>query len=300
MINMNIKNIGNSRRQFLKTSAVAMAGLSISGIPLAFSKSKKENQLRFITYNVYEATGWPREYSAHVREAAQMPARIARELLLYNPDVVQFSEAPEESVVREIAALMNMSYCFLPSAGNWPGSIMTKHKILSFKNLPLLRGLREEDLFTRHWGKANICLRSGEEIIVHSAHLYPQDRPENNAIRAREITHMLKSMERDIHDNKSIIIMADMNHRPDMAGYARWKDAGWTDTFSSGDEKEGYTFRADEPYQRIDYVLSHGPISDKAQIGRPLFEGVFRTNPDDPGSFALSDHLPYLAGFGSE
>jgi len=289
----------NSRRQFLKTSILGLTGLSLTGTTSrASSKSAIENQLRVITYNVYEATGWPRDRSEHVRNAGQMPARIARELLLYAPDIVQFSEAPPERVVREIADKMNMSYCFLPSAGYWPGAVLTKHKILSFRNVPLRDGEREEDLFTRHWGKATMQLQNGEEIIVHSAHLYPHDSPENNAIRAREITHMLHSLETDISAGRSILIMADLNHRPDMAGYARWKEAGWSDTFSSDDEKAGFTFRADEPYQRIDYVLAYGPISERVFEGRPLFEGAFRTNPDDPGSYALSDHLPHLAVFG--
>jgi endonuclease/exonuclease/phosphatase family metal-dependent hydrolase len=288
----------NSRRQFLKTSILGLAGLSLAGTSRASSKISIESQLRVITYNVYEATGWPREHSAHVRNAGQMPARIAQELLLYDPDIVQFSEAPEERVVREIAAHMNMSYCFLPSAGSWPGALLTRHKILSFRNVPLRDGEREEDLFTRHWGKAIIRIENGSEIIVHSIHLYPHDSPVNNAIRAREITHILRSMEEDISEGKSILILADLNHRPDMAGYERWLEAGWTDTFSSEDEKAGFTFRADEPYQRIDYVLAHGPISEHVLEGRPLFEGAFRTNPDDPGSYALSDHLPHLAVFG--
>jgi hypothetical protein len=32
---------------------------------------------------------------------------------------------------------------------------------------------------------------------------------------------------------------------------------------------------------------------------RVLYEGAFRTWPDDARSFALSDHLPVMAAFGS-
>ena len=83
-----------------------------------------------------------------------------------------------------------------------------------------------------------------------------------------------------------------------MDGYARWKTAGWVDTFSSDNETDGYTFSAAEPYQRIDYVFAKGPISNNILESRPLFEGAFRTNPEDTLSFALSDHLPHLTVFG--
>lgn len=293
--------MAQSRRQFIKTTAFSTAGLALpwSKASASTSKSKVENEkeLRVITYNVYEATGWPREHSTHVRDSGQMPARIARELLLYHPDIVQFAEAPEERIVREIAATMNMSYCFFPSAGNWPGALLTKHTILGFKNVPLISGEREEDLFTRHWGKARIQLNNGEEMIIHSIHLYPEDTPVNNAIRAREITHIMPSLNDDLSGGGNVLILADLNHTPDMDGYGRWMEAGWIDTFDSANEADGFTFRADERYKRIDYVLAKGPIADQIIEGRPLFEGAFRTNPDDPESFALSDHLPHLAVF---
>lgn len=307
--------VSGSRRTFIKTASLALAGMGLMGgkrsvtgltettettvetVPKTVS-SKTENTLRVIAYNIYHATGWPIEKSATAREKLQMPRRIAQELLLYDPDIVTFSEAPSEVLVREIAALMNMAYCFLPSAGNWPGAILTRHRIVGFQNVPVTEGQREQDLFTRHWGKATIRLASGKDVIVHSAHLYPHDRPENNAIRAREISGMLRSMQRSMDNDSNMLIMADLNHRPDMAGYQRWMETGWVDTFSGVDEQAGYTFRADEPYQRIDYVLARGPLSRHILEGRPLFEGAFRTNPDDANSFALSDHLPYMAVFG--
>ena len=49
----------NSRRQFLKTTAIALTGFGVMGMTNPFSKTKTGNQLRVIVYNVYEATGWP-------------------------------------------------------------------------------------------------------------------------------------------------------------------------------------------------------------------------------------------------
>lgn len=288
----------SSRRRFLKTTAIALTGFGVMGMTNPFSNTKTENQLRVIAYNVYDATGWPREHSKAAQEKYQLAARIAQELLLYNPDIITFAESPEEPVVQEIANLMNMTYCFLPSAGCCPGAIFTRHQILDYQNVPLIEGEREDDLFTRHWGKASIQLKSGKIIVVHSAHLMPGRNPERNAIRAREITFMLKSMEEDFRRGVNTLLMGDLNHRPGMAGYTQWVEAGWVDTFSSDNEADGYTFGVDEPYQRIDYVFVKGPISNNILESRPLFEGAFRTNPDDTLSFALSDHLPHLTVFG--
>lgn len=287
----------NSRRRFLKTAAIALPSFEMMAMINPFSKIKAGNQLRVIAYNVYSATGWPGKNSKTAREKNQMAHRIAHELLLHDPDIITFAESPRESVVQEMANVMNMKYCFLPSAGCCPGAILTKHQILNSRNVPLTEREREEDLFTRHWGKVELQLQSGEKIVVHSAHLTPGRKPEHNAIRAREINHMLESMEEEMRQGKDMLIMGDLNHRPDMPGYAQWMAAGWVDTFSSDNKADGYTFGVDEPYQRIDYVLAKGPISDKVLESRPLFEGAFRTNADDSFSFALSDHLPQLAVF---
>ncbi len=38
-------------------------------------------------------------------------------------------------------------------------------------------------------------------------------------------------------------------------------------------------------------------LAERLRECRVLYEGAFRTNPDDPRSFALSDHIPVMASF---
>jgi exonuclease III len=57
------------------------------------------------------------------------------------------------------------------------------------------------------------------------------------------------------------------------------------------------TVSSDRLRARIDYIWAHGPIAQRLTESRVLYEGAFRTNPDDPEPFALSDHLPVLATF---
>lgn len=44
-----------------------------------------------------------------------MPKRLANELALYEPDIINFSESPDESVVKGIADRLGMKYVYFPS-----------------------------------------------------------------------------------------------------------------------------------------------------------------------------------------
>jgi len=222
-----------------------------------------------------------------------MGKRLAMELALHDPDIINFSESPEEELTKEVAELLGMNHVRFPSGGNWPGTLLSKFEIIDSQNAPM-KGERPKELFTRHWGRATIKLPSGVPLIVHSAHLYPTAEP---TVRLREIRAMIESMKPDLDAGRSMLLIGDLNHGPDTAEYKLWIDAGWIDTFAKVGEGEGPTIKSDIPQWRIDYVLATGPIAERASESRPLFEGAFRLNISDEESFALSDHLPQLAVF---
>jgi len=109
---------------------------------------------------------------------------------------------------------------------------------------------------------------------------------------------MLKVMAADIRADRSMLLQGDLNHQPDGPEYRRWIDAGLVDTFAAKGIGQPYTIPADNVQARIDYIWAHGPIARRLTECRVLYEGAFRTNPDDPGSVALSDHVPVMATFG--
>lgn len=280
-----------SRRRFLQRTG--QAGLALAGTSLAFAEEAKK-PLRVIAYNVYGCTGWPRDrdLAKKAKAKGQMPDRFARELALYDPDIINFSESPDESIVKQIAKRLGMNSVRFPSGGNWPGTLLTRFEILDSENVPI-DGERPDDLFTRHWGRATVRLPGGEPLIVHSAHLHPS----KSGIRQREIAEMLKAMKSDLKAGRSMLLMGDLNHAPDEPEYKMWTETDWGDTFARAGNGKGLTIKADTPTRRIDYVMAAGPIAKQTVESRPLFEGAFRTNPSDPKSFALSDHLPQLAVF---
>jgi len=288
-----------SRRRFITQTALAAAGIGILGSPRRAQSAVNNTPIRAIAYNVLECKGWPSdgEKALKVAEKGQIAQRFALELSLYDPDIIALAESPDQAITDEIARLLNMNVTYFPSGGYWPGTLFTRFDIIDSTNVPMVEGSRPEDLYTRHWGKATLRLSNDETLTVYSAHLFPQNNPEGRSLREREIAEILKAAKRDSRDGKSVLLIGDLNHTPDTPEYELWMNAGWVDTFTAAGVGSGNTFRVDDPGRRIDYVMAYGPLAQRIAESRVLFEGAFRLNPDDPGSFALSDHLPVLADF---
>jgi endonuclease/exonuclease/phosphatase family metal-dependent hydrolase len=282
-----------SRRKFC--ADVGALGVTAAVTPFIRAEDKKPHPLRVIAYNIYVAKGWPedRVLAKEAVRKGQMAKRLAMELALYDPDIINFSESPSEAIIKEVAALLGMNHVRFPSGGNWPGTLLSKFEITESANAPLGRE-RPKELFTRHWGRATLKLKNGDPLIVHSAHLHPAEDP---ATRLQEIKAMLATMKPDLDAGRAMLLIGDLNHRPDAAEYKLWTDAGWIDTFAKVGKGNGLTFRSDKPEKRIDYILAAGPVAKEIAESRPLFEGAFRLNPADDNAFALSDHLPQFARF---
>jgi len=280
-----------SRRQFCGALGASLAVVNAS----LFADEPKPQPLRVIAYNIYGLTGWPNDRPLAKQAVAkgQMAQRLAMELALHDPDIINFSESPKEELTKEVAELLGMNHVRFPSGGNWPGTLLSKFEILESQNAPV-KGGRPNELFTRHWGRATVKLPGDDPLIVHSAHLYPVADP---TIRLKEIQAMIESMKPDLDSGKSMLLIGDLNHGPDTDEYKLWIDAGWVDTFAKVGKGEGPTFKSDIPEWRIDYVMAAGPIAERVTESRPLFEGAFRLNIADEESFALSDYLPQLAVF---
>lgn len=290
------------RRQFLAATGGTALASTLWPIPTAAVSAiaptrRRAAGLRTITYNVLACRGYPLtdDNQAILRDARkQMPARMALELALHQPDIVTFQESPAESMVADIAKRLGMNHTYFP--GGFPGAVITRFEITESTNKPLAPGTDPAEvkgLFTRHWGRAVLRTDDGE-LVVYSAHMFPGDRED---IRAREVTQMVAAMESDLKSDRPMVLQGDLNHAPDGPEYPRWVEAGLRDAFAITGVGDGRSIPSTERRVRIDYVWAHGPLADRFAECRVLFEGAFRTNPDDPKSFALSDHIPVLAVF---
>lgn len=288
-----------NRREFLATSLA-------TGLTLTASAQRSETGFRTITYNVLGCRGYPKTRENAVRlEAAQgqIAERIADEVALYAPDILTLQEGPTEEVTAQIAARLNMNHVWFPCPwpgnkqypGGFPGAIITRFPILESKNCPLEGNAeRPEALFTRHWGMAVLDTPSGR-LPIFSAHLHPSEK----TTRLDEIEAALKVIQPALESEGRVLLQGDLNHKPDTQEYRRWRDAGLVDCFAEkGVGPHTKSMSSTNPRSRIDYVWAGGTLTSRIESARILYEGNFRTNPDDPASFALSDHIPVIAKFG--
>lgn len=262
---------------------------------LAASPAQRALSLRTISYNVLACRGFngkAGDRTAVRRMAKQIPARLALELALHKPDIVTFQESPKKAVVADISKRMGMHFAYFP--GGYPGTVMSRFPIVEQENCPLAEGERPKDLFTRHWGKAVLRTESGD-LAIYTAHLYPGAKGHER--RMREVPLMLRAMKEDIDSGRSMIFQGDLNHTPEAPEYQRWVDAGLQDCYAAKGTGQPLTIPSTVLRTRIDYIWTHGPLSSRLRECRVLFEGAFRTNPDDSTSVALSDHVPVLAVF---
>jgi len=286
-----------TRRDFLKTALAAAAGPFAIPSGLAPASTPEAPRLRTITYNVLRCHGYavtPEAKPFLKAAAAQIPTRLALELALYKPDVISFQEGPPEEVLAAMADQLGMNYAFF--SGGWDGAVLSKFEIVEQQNCPLVSWTeRPRDLFTRHWGRA-VLRAPGGDMTIFSAHLNPTRT--DVSVRAGEVSEMLKVIAPTLEKGGAVILQGDLNHRPTAPEYARWIEAGLVDSF---DRKQAgtseYSSNSDKPNKRIDYILTCKSLARRGGACKILFEGAFRTNPEDPKSIALSDHLPVMADF---
>ncbi len=260
--------------------------------------------LRTISYNVLACGGFPKNKENEERLAAAQPQMIDRyiqELALYKPDIFSFSESVLRPDAEKVAKGLGMHMAYfepgVPSYKGYPigfpGTLFSRFEIVESENCPYASGRKKDaELFTRHWGRA-VIRTPQEEIVFFSGHL----NPHKQEIRMREVSEMLAVMEPALKSGRSILFHGDLNHRPESPEYQRWVEAGFTDAFVQKGVGQPNTASSVNPRGRIDYVWVAGPFAKRLEACRVLYEGAFRTNPEDPRSFALSDHLPVMADF---
>jgi endonuclease/exonuclease/phosphatase family metal-dependent hydrolase/dienelactone hydrolase len=259
------------------------------------SKVKAEAEapetFRAISYNILQSQGFPQEKAARQANREQIAAKIAAQLAIYRPDIIALSESPEEALTLRIASHLGMHHVRFKSNHSFqlPGTLLSRFAIVETRDfLDLLGGEpTPTNLFTRHWGSVTLDIGDGKTIIVHSVHLSPQRSPMN-----LEIDTINRLTSTDRQDNKSILLMGDLNFQPHWPEHAKFIGAGWIDGFQAAGQGNGLTIPSTRPNVRIDYLMASGPIARKIVGTRALFERGFRSDPDNPESYALSDHLP--------
>lgn len=262
--------------------------------------------MRTIAYNVHACTGcgWPdKEAVGHLKEVSMADA-FATALGRLEPDIITFSEAPSDSIVQIIGKRLGMQAVSFSSKGeqqrwpgsSWPGALFTRLEMLDATDRSSKYGPGPEELFTRHWGRVMLRTKEGE-LIVHSAHLYPDA---SSTAQQREVEKMIQVLREDIKSGRSVLLQGDLNHEPKDTLYEGWKKAGLIDAFLRCGIGPGETTGptgVNNPTRRLDYIFAHGPIVERPRECRVLSDPPFQLDLGVSKPWSLSDHLPVIAVF---
>jgi endonuclease/exonuclease/phosphatase (EEP) superfamily protein YafD len=96
-----------------------------------------------------------------------------------------------------------------------------------------------------------------------NTHLDPQDGP----ARAQEIARLVDAYKLQAASHEPILLGGDFNTTPEDAVLAPLKAAGLRDAWAECGAGDGFTYPADKPAKRIDYLFLSGDLHcSKAEV----------------------------------
>jgi endonuclease/exonuclease/phosphatase family metal-dependent hydrolase len=190
-------------------------------------------------------------------------------------------------IITKLADMTGMTYAFGKTldfqGGDYGNAILTRVPIFEERNVLFRKspGAEQRGVLLLVLGIA------GEEIIIANTHL---DSQSDDSVRLASLGELKSSLRGE--SPRVLILCGDFNDTPSSRVVTLLKEE-YLDTWEKAGTWEGFTFPADEPKKRIDFVFtnhSRKPDSTIAAIHlRPLTARVVK-------SFA-SDHLPLVVEF---
>lgn len=246
----------------------------------------KKLDARIMTFNIHAGIGSDAVYD---RE------RIAKEIKAAGADIVGLQEVDvhwgmrsnNENLIKELAKDLNMHYAFAPIYDFEPTAdgaprrqygvgVLSKYPILQTTNHSITR-LSTQDpnpVPSLSPGFLEVLLNiKGTKLSFYVTHL---DFREDPSVRNRQVQDMLEIMSNNRHVK---ILAGDMNTTPcspEISPLFRYFKDAWSEINSS----PGFTYSAENPTQRIDYLFMSNQIMVKSA--------------EVPFTLA-SDHLPVIA-----
>ncbi len=180
---------------------------------------------------------------------------IARVIQAEDPDIVALQEVSRGWVVNGsvdmlvwLSQRLEMDYVWGPAADPvWGNAVLSRLPIISSQNhrMPNNDALRLDRAFLT----VEVDVGGGETIDVVATHIHSGDG--DSAIRIPQAQAVLGAVD----NNRTTVLLGDFNAHPDHPEMLLFADSGFNDTFvASGATGDGFTYPADNPWERIDYV----------------------------------------------
>lgn len=202
--------------------------------------------VRVMSYNLHQGFD---SHGAHAME------ELAQVIEAENPDIVALQEVSRGWVVNGsfdmlswLSQRLEMDYVWGPSADPvWGNAVLSRLPITGFENHEMPNN--DEIHLGRAFLTVEVDVGGGETLNVIATHLHHvRDRSDIRVSQA-----MATSEAVDL--GRPTVLMGDLNADPDDPEMLLIAEAGLIDAFvSSGAAGEGFTFPADGPRRRIDYI----------------------------------------------
>ena len=179
---------------------------------------------------------------------------LASNIEAFEPDIVALQEisrgwliSGRVDMAEWLSLRLDMPYIYGDTAGTmWGNVILSRFKITEYHNeslpsdgLPVKRG------FTH----AVIEISNNQAVNVIATHFHHVES--DSDIRQTQAETLLAYA----NNLENIIIMGDLNTTPETPVIQLFISAGFIDVLSLIEPPPAYTFHADNPYMRIDYIL---------------------------------------------
>ena len=202
--------------------------------------------VRVMTYNLHQG------FDVDGRHAIE---RMAEVIEAENPDIIALQEVSRGWVVNGsvdmlvwLSQRLGMDYVWGPAADSvWGNAVLSRFPIIAFEN----HAMPNNDVIRLDRGflTAQVDLGGGEILDVVSSHFHAGSA--DSAIRIPQARAVLGAVDPD----RTTVLIGDLNAPPGDPEMLLLERAGLHDAFVvSGAAGEGFTYRADRPRRRIDYV----------------------------------------------
>lgn len=179
--------------------------------------------------------------------------KLASNIEALSPDIVALQEISRGWLISGrvdmlgwLSQRLGMHYVYGATAGPlWGNAILSRYEITEWESVTLpSEGLAIE----RGFISAEIKISDGKYLNIIATHFHHVEN--GSDVRQQQAGVLL-----DQWDNAgATVIMGDLNANPDAPEIQMFKTAGLIDVLSIIEPPPAYTFHADEPYERIDYI----------------------------------------------
>ena len=202
--------------------------------------------VRVMSYNLHQG------FDVHGSHGLE---NIAKVIEAEDPDIIALQEVSRGWVVNGsvdmlvwLSQRLEMDYVWGPAADPvWGNAVLSRLPIINSQNheMPNNDTVRLDRAFLT----VEVDVGGGETIDVIATHFHSGDG--DSAIRVPQAMAVLEA----VNSGRSTVLIGDFNAHPDHPEMLLFADSGFNDTFvASGATGDGFTYPADNPWERIDYV----------------------------------------------